>query len=135
MHSGSCLCKGVQFQIDGPLSGVGHCHCSKCRKVSGTGSNAVAYAEGAHLVWKRGEHLINEFEMPDGWSSTFCSVCGSPLPKILPGQSRCVVPAGLLDTDPGPDIMGHIHVSSKASWDVIGDDAPQFPEGTPGRPE
>jgi hypothetical protein len=129
IYKGSCLCQGIKFEIRGQLTAVGHCHCSKCRKVSGTGSNAVAYASPDDLVWLQGEHLIKEFAFPDGWSSIFCLSCGSPLPKALPAQSRCFVPAGLLDDDPGPNIMGHIYVGSKASWDVIGDDAPQYDAG------
>ena len=40
----------------------------------------------------------------------------------------CFVPAGVLDDDPGPEVMGHIYVGSKASWDYIGDSAPQHDE-------
>jgi hypothetical protein len=43
-------------------------------------------------------------------------------------KTKWFVPAGLLDEDPGVGVRGHIWVSSKPSWEVIGDDAPQFPE-------
>jgi hypothetical protein len=132
MHTGSCLCQAVKYEIQGELTAVGHCHCSKCRKVSGTGSNAVCYASPEHLIWTKGETEISKFVFPDGWSSTFCSKCGSPLPQCVPDGSLCLVPAGTLDEDPGPDIMGHIYVGSKASWDVIGDTAPQFDENISG---
>ena len=36
------------------------------------------------------------------------------------------VPAGSLDSEPGIDPMGHIYVDSKAAWDRITDDLPQF---------
>jgi hypothetical protein len=29
---GSCLCGGVEFEIDGPLMAPLNCHCSQCRK-------------------------------------------------------------------------------------------------------
>lgn len=128
MFKGSCLCQSVTFEIRGDLTAVGHCHCSKCRKVSGTGSNAVAYAAPEHLAWISGEKHIRKFRLPDGWSSTFCANCGSPLPQTHPEQPICYVPAGVLDDDPGPEVMGHIYVGSKASWDTICDDAPQFEE-------
>ncbi len=41
------------------------------------------------------------------------------------------VPAGLLDDDPGVGVVQHIFAGSKADWDVIGDDAPQFDEAAP----
>ncbi|MDX1734033.1 MAG: GFA family protein [Halioglobus sp.] len=132
MYRGSCLCQAVRYEIRGDLTAVGHCHCSKCRKVSGTGSNAVAYASPDHLVWTAGADLVRTFAFDDGWSSTFCSNCGSPLPQCDPAGAICYVPAGTLDDDPGPDIMGHIYVGSMASWDRIGDDAPRYDENIPG---
>jgi hypothetical protein len=33
---GGCLCGGVRFEVDPPFIRVGHCHCSRCRKHSGT---------------------------------------------------------------------------------------------------
>ncbi len=38
------------------------------------------------------------------------------------------VPAGLLDEDPGVAVRGHIWTASMPSWEIIGDDAPQFPQ-------
>lgn len=127
-YKGSCLCQGVKFEIRGDIAGIGHCHCSKCRKVSGAGSNAVAYADPKHLVWTQGEKSISKFSLEDGWSSVFCSKCGSPLPQSSLDYGICFVPAGVLDDDPGPEVLSHIYVGSKASWDHIGDSAPQYDE-------
>lgn len=42
-------------------------------------------------------------------------------------RSDCVmIPAGAIDQDPGISPQAHIHVASKASWDKITDDLPQF---------
>jgi hypothetical protein len=38
MLTGSCLCKGIRFEISGTHSKVIVCHCSLCRKTSGTSS-------------------------------------------------------------------------------------------------
>ena len=57
---GSCLCGGVRFEIAGRWSGIGQCHCSKCRKVSGTASNAVLYASAKSLSWVAGEALVRD---------------------------------------------------------------------------
>lgn len=42
-----------------------------------------------------------------------------------------LVPAGLLDTDPGARPEAHIHVASKAPWFTIADALPQFAELPP----
>jgi hypothetical protein len=33
---GSCLCGGVRFEVTAPFLWANHCHCSRCRKHSGT---------------------------------------------------------------------------------------------------
>ena len=40
MITGACNCGAVQFEIDAALSGVFVCHCSICRR--STGSNGIA---------------------------------------------------------------------------------------------
>jgi hypothetical protein len=128
---GSCLCGGIHFEISGPYSPIGKCHCSKCRKVSGTGSNAVFHTAAGSLHWKAGEDLVRKFQFQDGWGSTFCGTCGSPLPHLSSNNKIYFVPAGLLDDDPGVNVELHIYVGSKASWDEISSDARQFEEAGP----
>jgi hypothetical protein len=126
---GSCLCGEVRFQYTRAVTQVGMCHCSQCRKVSGTGSNAVIVVPETDFAWLAGEELRHVFTRPSGWSTTFCANCGSPLPQKLPDSAAWWVPAGLLDDDPGLRIGGHIFVGSKAAWDEIPAGAPQFSEG------
>jgi hypothetical protein len=130
---GSCLCGAVRFAYARAVTQVGMCHCSKCRKVSGVASNATIVVPAADFSWLAGEELRQRYEMPTGWSTTFCRGCGSPLPQKLPGAEAYWVPAGLLDDDPGLRIGGHIWVGSKAGWDEIPPGPPQFEEGLPGR--
>ena len=125
---GSCLCGECVFELKGRISAVGKCHCSKCRKVSGTGSNAVHWARPDNVVWISGRENIKTYSKPDGWGPAFCSNCGSPLPHMNTDKTMWFVPAGLLDEDPEVGVRDHIWLSSKPTWDVIGDDAPQFQE-------
>lgn len=127
---GSCLCGKCVFEVNGRISAVGKCHCSKCRKVSGTGSNAVLWARPENVVWISGGESIKEFER-DRWGNSFCGNCGSPLPRMDRNRTKWFVPAGLLDEDPHVGVRGHIWVSNKPSWEIIGDDAPQFAENAP----
>jgi hypothetical protein len=129
---GSCLCGGVAFEVTGKTGPIGQCHCSKCRKVSGTDGNAVCYARADALQWLRGESLIKTYLVPNGngWRSTFCGTCGSPVPHTDNSGKIYFVPAGLLDDDPGHrGYTAHIFVGSKAPWSVINDEAPKYVEG------
>ncbi len=128
---GSCLCKGVSFAVDGRVSDIGHCHCSKCRKVSGVNSNGVVLAAAKRFHWITGQDLIETYVMDDGWSSTFCRVCGSPVPMQLPDSKLVWIPIGSLDEYPEIKVVQHIYVGSKGAWEVIGDDAPQYETEAP----
>jgi len=131
---GSCLCGGIQFEITGTHSTIGACHCSLCRKASGVGSTAVIAISFGQLRWLSGEELVMPYERPSGYGLAFCRVCSSPAPYSDPEQTTYEVPVGLLDYDPPLAFGAHIYVGSKANWDVIGDDAPQFDERGPPRP-
>ncbi len=128
---GSCLCGGVTFSISGEPGPIGQCHCSKCRKVSGTDGNAVMHATPENFFWDSGQELIERFH-PDpekGWHSIFCRKCGSPLPLEGKDANLYFIPAGLLDDDPGHrGYVGHIFVDSKAPWVEITDGKVQFSE-------
>ncbi|WP_395644802.1 GFA family protein [Terricaulis sp.] len=129
---GSCLCGGVAFEISEKWGPVGQCHCSKCRKVSGTDGNATFLARADRFRWLRGEALVKTYLVPNGngWRSAFCGACGSPVPHAGNTGERYFVPAGLLDDDPGfRGFAAHIYVGSKAAWSVLCDDAPKYVEG------
>ncbi|NYF32665.1 GFA family protein [Sphingopyxis sp. JAI108] len=129
---GSCLCGGIRFEIDGKTGPAGQCHCSKCRKVSGTDGNAVFYTSAASFRWLDGEQLIERFPVPGdtSWSAFFCRTCGSPTPHSDANGKFFFVPAGLLDDDPGfRGYAAHIFVGSKAPWVCIADSAPQYEAG------
>lgn len=129
---GSCLCRRVRFAIEGKIGPAGQCHCSKCRKVSGTDGNAVFYAPATGFCWLAGEDLIARFAIPGGggWATHFCRQCGSPVPQRADDGKFFFVPAGLLDDDPGfRGYAAHIFVGSKAPWVCIADAAPQYEAG------
>ena len=125
---GRCLCGNVAFEVDGPIAGIGQCHCSLCRKVSGTAGNAVFIVGKRRFRWTRGEDSKRRFVLRNDWGTTRCATCGSPLPESH-DDKRYWVPAGLMDDDLGTTVQVHIHVASKADWDTIHGDGAQFPEG------
>lgn len=126
--TGGCLCGRIRFRILERLPAVGFCHCSQCRRVSGTGSNAVLNVRARRFEWISGEDNLRSYSTESGWSTVFCSDCGCPMPQLTPDKARWFVPAGALDGDHQLKVAGHIFVGSKPSWVTICDDAPQFEE-------
>lgn len=124
--TGRCLCGRVRFQLLGRLPPVGFCHCSQCRRVSGTGSNAVLNVRATRFAWVSGQDNLRRYATDTGWSTTFCADCGCPMPQPTPDGARMFVPAGALEGDPALTPAGHIFVGSKPAWVRICDDSPQF---------
>jgi hypothetical protein len=132
MLTGSCLCGSVRFRIDGKLGPAGYCHCSQCRKASGSAFAANAPVRRKYHSFTRGEGSIREFESSPGKFRAFCSHCGSPLYSRLDAEPETLrIRLGTLDQDPGRRPLAHVWVASKAPWHTIGDDLPRFENGVP----
>ena len=124
---GSCLCGAVAFSVSGTIRGVGQCHCSLCRKTSGTNGNAVFIVPNENFSWIKGADHQTRFELKPTWSVTRCQTCGSPLPSSHDGKQTWVI-AGLMDNDLDVKMEMHIFCASKADWDVESDTAQSFDE-------
>lgn len=127
---GSCLCGAVRFEVKGPLRGVGSCHCSKCRKVSGTAGNAQFVVPIECFTWISGEENTRECKPGHGWDRgpRRCNDCGSPTPDSYDGR-KMWVQAGLMDDPLDTDIKLHIFCGSRADWDEESPDALLYEEG------
>lgn len=127
LHTGSCLCGTVKFELEGEFKKFFLCHCSRCRKTSGTAHCANLFAPGATLTWFSGEDKLSFYRLEDtNFARTFCSVCGSNLPTDAKARSLVVVPAGCLDTDVDITPQAHIFMDSKGNWDEHLSDVPAF---------
>lgn len=134
--AGSCLCGGVRFQITAPFRRANYCHCSRCRKHSGSNASAQGRVarDGFELI--SGDDLLVVFEPPDGGMvKVFCRVCGSALfGGTWPQGPEVSVRLGVLDGNPGIAPQYRSHTASAATWDVPGsDDLPRYPAGPPRR--
>jgi len=126
MLIGSCLCGGVTYEIDGAIETITNCHCSLCRKMSGSAFSSGATIAARSFRYVAGQELLKQWESSSGYFREFCGRCGSPILKRKakdPDNLRLRV--GTLDSDPGIAPSRHLHVSSKAAWVEIKDDLPQ----------
>ena len=115
-HHGSCLCGAVAFKLQGEFDRFYLCHCSHCRKDTGSAHAANLFASAALFQWTSGQDKVRTYQLPQTRHvRCFCSTCGSALPHV--GDPFVVVPAGSLDTDPGLAPDAHIFVGSRAAWD------------------
>jgi hypothetical protein len=128
--SGSCLCGEVRYEVDPPFPRMVHCHCSRCRKGTGTGHATNLYVQPQQLRWIGGEEKLSRYNLPSAKSfgKWFCSQCGSPVPRISRSGRLVVIPAGSLDTFPAIRPSDHIFWGSKAPWGCADGDLPTHEE-------
>jgi len=122
--TGSCLSGAVAYEVRGPFTRFLQCHCSRCRKASGSSQATNAIVPPDAFRWTRGEAEVMRFDLPQAasFASAFCRRCGSPLPHLTRSGRAVIVPAGTFDTDPGEGPSRHVHWSSRAPWtDTPGD--------------
>ena len=128
--TGSCLCGSVKFEVKPPFADFRYCHCGRCRKASGSAHAANAFVPQGQFAWSAGEALIRRFDLPGAkrFAVWFCSQCGSRVPHKIPDRDVVLVPAGLLENDPGLRPKNSIFWGSKAPWYVEPQEMPKFAE-------
>ena len=125
MVQGSCLCGGIQFEAsEVPL--IALCHCSMCRKATGSAFEAGAPIPAEAFRLTKGADLIQTYESSPGNHRAFCRVCGSPAPSRSPDGKLYYAHAGCFLDDPGVKPALHMFTGSKAAWWEIEDELPKF---------
>jgi len=126
--TGSCLCGELHYRVTGEPSRFYHCHCSRCRKATGTGHATNLFLDNGTLTWTGDLSLIKRYKVPDAerFTRTFCAQCGGPVPAEIPAMNLVFVPAGTLDDDPGIKPQARLFCGSRTGWSCSGDDTPCF---------
>ncbi|MGJ3647927.1 GFA family protein [Sphingomonas sp. GlSt437] len=125
--SGRCLCGAFQFEIDRPIGDVRLCHCQLCRWANGSAYSAHAKVPLDRFRVVQQLSAITSFESSPGAHKHFCSVCGAPVfSKVDWDTDHIRIRLGSLSADANANITAHVWVGSKANWDHIADDLPQF---------
>jgi len=127
---GSCLCGAVAYEIDGAPQRFYYCHCSRCRRGRSAAHATNVFFKAESFRWTRGAELVADHHAAGAqfFAVAFCRRCGSALPRVNLERNIVNVPAGSLDSEPGISPMAHIYVDSRAPWDTIRGDIPQFAE-------
>lgn len=130
MIRGSCLCGSVVFEIEKAVGPFEFCHCTRCRKVSGSNGMAALGVLSRDYRLLTGKSCTTTYQAPilygpPAYEVHFCSRCGSPVPPPDPPEFFEIA-AGLLDNDPGMKPDKHIFVEFTPEWDKISDELPQY---------
>ncbi len=134
MYQGACLCGAVEVEIHGPISSIIHCHCSLCRKSSGTAFATNGFVQRADFKLVKGEAELSQFAFKLGRLRHFCRHCGSPVySSNEQDPSRLRLRLGILTTDISERPISHNFYSSKANWEDLDAALPRYESFEPGR--
>jgi len=134
MYKGSCLCNAVRFEIHGPIRNIICCHCSECRKAQGTAFATNGNVDIDEFKIVDGEEQLTAYKNSATQTKYFCRQCGSPImSKNTKHPSKVRVRLGTIESDINEIPEAHIFVGSKANWELIHDELPQYEEYEPNR--
>lgn len=130
---GSCLCQAITYQFHGPEYIFQYCHCSRCRKFTGSAFASNILVDPKQFEWLGGEDLVGQFDHPEAkhFATCFCKQCGSSLPWLSQSGTAMIIPAGTLDEDPGIKPTQNIFWKDRAPWCASVDALPQYDELQP----
>ncbi len=130
---GSCLCGQVQYRVTGPFEVFHLCHCSQCRRATGTAHAANIFTTADRIEWLSGQDLIKRYTPAEAGiiSKCFCSNCGSTVPYTSLKSGKLIIPAGGLNEAAGIAPKDNIFWRDRADWydaGVAAEHVEQFPD-------
>lgn len=124
---GSCLCGRVAYEVADAFEYAMNCHCSQCRRSTGSAFKPLAGTNVSRLAITIGDGELLRYG--DGHSyDAHCRSCGSLLYSLVRDGTYVHVAMGTLIDEPSVRPTMHIFVGSKAPWFEITDTMPQFDE-------
>ncbi len=129
--SGKCFCGAVVYTVPDAFLYAMNCHCSNCRRTTGSAFKPFAGIERDKLIVTQGESRLMIFG-DDSANDTHCRLCGSLLYSVVRNGGFVHVAMGTLLDAPAIRPSAHIFVGSKAPWFTITDGLPQYEEFPPG---
>jgi hypothetical protein len=124
---GQCLCGAVRYHVADAFEYAVNCHCSLCRRATGSAFKPFAGIKRDKLRLTKGEESVMLFG-DDLTNDTRCKNCGSFLYSVVREGGYVHVAMGTLVDAPTIRPRAHIFVGSKAAWFEITDELPQYEE-------
>jgi hypothetical protein len=124
---GSCACGKVHYTVPDEFAYAANCHCSLCRKATGSAFKSFAGIERDKLAVIAGANALMIVGEEKGHHAR-CGACGSFLYSVVRDGAYVHVAMGSLIDPPTIRPQEHIFVGSKAEWFTITDSLPQYDE-------
>jgi hypothetical protein len=123
--AGGCLCGAVNYRVVDAFAYAANCHCSDCRRATGSAFKPFAGTSATGLRIVAGADHLLLYGDPSENHDVHCRDCGSLLYSVV-GAGRIHLALGSLHDAPSIKPRAHIFVGDKAPWHEITDSLPQF---------
>lgn len=123
---GMCLCGAVAYEVDDAFKAAFYCHCSKCRRATGSAFKPMGSIPFEKINVVRGADTLLIYGDIHETHDIHCRLCGSFLYSFIAQNGNGHVALGSLIDTPTIRPSFHMFVASKAPWYEITDDLPQF---------
>ena len=122
IHSGSCLCGRVRYELSEEPQLLANCHCTICQRAHGAAFVTwVAVPEESVLI-KAGESDLTRYRSSDIGTRSFCRTCGSSMfctldthPGVIDVAVACLAPGH------GAVPRAHVFWDDRADWIALTD--------------
>ena len=122
------------IKVTGKISDIIHCHCSLCRKASGSAYATNGFVNSADFEIVEGRECVSSFESRPGKFRHFCANCASPIySSNTADEFRIRLRLGILDSDILEKPVSHNFVTSKANWEDLDSVLPRYEQHEPNR--
>jgi hypothetical protein len=118
------MCGAVEYSVRDAFEYALNCHCSQCRRTTGSAFKPLAGIARSELKVVRGGDATMTYGDTDA-HDVHCRTCGSLLFSVVREGAYVHVPMGTLKDEPAIKPSMHIFVGSKAAWYDITDNLPQ----------
>ena len=125
---GKCLCGAVRYAVKDEFVYALNCHCSNCRRATGSAFKPFVGIERHKLTLTHGEDALMIYGDANASHDVHCKHCGSLMYSVVREGAFAHVTMGTLTDSPGIRPTAHIFVGSKAPWYTINDSLPQYEE-------
>ncbi|WP_081896854.1 MULTISPECIES: GFA family protein [Burkholderia] len=121
-HPGGCLCGAVRYECTHVPDRVIACHCSHCRRASGSGYSLNIVVPETSVTHLGHPPAIYRDRSDAGRvvERMYCRECGSPIASrtsLLPGQ--LLLKAGSLDSPPQAAPVLQVWAASALPWAML----------------
>lgn len=109
----TCLCGAIELEVELSNNQVAACHCSMCRKWSGS---PMLVIDSGELKSISNELLVRRYQSSEWAERGFCSQCGTHLFYFLIPANQYHFPMGLIDNGSNFKLSHQIFIDEKPEY-------------------